>query len=132
MQLAWSLVLVSFMTSAIIRLSSPWSMIYRNHCVGLWTCQAFESGLLDLPDFYFTGDDYRFRFQIEAKRRFIGMLREQFTAGTEYDKAEKEGKPVGVRSADAISDKRERFSMTAPRSSRFTDSPSLFVDSLPD
>ena len=25
---------------------------------------AFESGVLDLPDFYFTGDDYRYRFEI--------------------------------------------------------------------
>ncbi len=29
--------------------------------------EAFESGVLDLPDFYFTGDDYRYRFEPEAK-----------------------------------------------------------------
>jgi CRISPR-associated protein Cas1 len=42
---------------------------------------AFESGVLDLPDFYFTGDDYRYRFEIEAKRRFLDLLRERFNRG---------------------------------------------------
>jgi CRISPR-associated protein Cas1 len=46
--------------------------------------EAFESGVLDLPDFYFTGDDYRYRFEIEARRRFIGFLRERFNAGVRY------------------------------------------------
>ncbi len=43
--------------------------------------QAFESGVLDLPDFYFIGDDYRYRFEAEAKHRFIGILREKFNSG---------------------------------------------------
>lgn len=43
--------------------------------------QAFESGALSLHDFYFTGDDYRFRFEAEAKQRFIDVLRERFNAG---------------------------------------------------
>jgi len=46
--------------------------------------QAFESRVLDLPDFYFTADDYRYRFEIEAKRRFLGLLRERFNTSTEY------------------------------------------------
>ncbi len=46
--------------------------------------QAFESGVLDLPDFYFTGDDYRYRFEPEAKHRFIGILRERFNSGVSY------------------------------------------------
>jgi CRISPR-associated protein Cas1 len=46
--------------------------------------QAFESEVLDLPDFYFTGDDYRYRFEPEAKQRFIGLLREQFNSGVRY------------------------------------------------
>jgi len=25
--------------------------------------EAFESGVLDLPDFHFTGDDYKYRFE---------------------------------------------------------------------
>jgi CRISPR-associated protein Cas1 len=47
--------------------------------------QAFESGSLDVPHFYFTGDDYRYRFDPEARSRFIGLLREQFNSGVSYD-----------------------------------------------
>jgi CRISPR-associated protein Cas1 len=47
--------------------------------------EAFESGLLDLPDFYFTGDDYRYRFEPEAKHRFLDLLREQFNSAVMYD-----------------------------------------------
>lgn len=47
--------------------------------------EAFESGVLDLLDFYFTGDDYRYRFEIEAKRRFLDLLREQFNLGVRYN-----------------------------------------------
>jgi len=45
---------------------------------------AFEPGLLDLPDFYFTGDDYRYRFEPEAKERFLDLLRERFNSGVGY------------------------------------------------
>lgn len=45
---------------------------------------AFESGVLHLPDFYFTGDDYRYRFEPEAKRRFLELLRERFNSGITY------------------------------------------------
>jgi CRISPR-associated protein Cas1 len=45
------------------------------------TVQAFESGVLDLKDFYFTGDDYRYRIEIEAKRRFLELLKERFNSG---------------------------------------------------
>jgi CRISPR-associated protein Cas1 len=48
--------------------------------------EAFESGVLDLPDFYFTGNDYRYRFQPEAKQRLLDLLREQFNSGTVYGK----------------------------------------------
>jgi CRISPR-associated protein Cas1 len=41
---------------------------------------AFESRMLDLPDFYFTGDDYRYRFEPEAKQRFLDLLRERFNS----------------------------------------------------
>jgi CRISPR-associated protein Cas1 len=47
--------------------------------------EAFESGVLDLPDFYFTGDDYRYRFETEAKRRFLDLLRERFNVGVKYN-----------------------------------------------
>jgi len=46
--------------------------------------EAFESGVLDLPDFYFTGDDYRYRFESEAKQRFLDLLRERFNSGVRY------------------------------------------------
>ena len=45
---------------------------------------AFESGVLDLPDFYFTGDDYRYRFDTEARQRFLDVLRERFNSGVRY------------------------------------------------
>jgi CRISPR-associated protein Cas1 len=46
--------------------------------------EAFESGVLDLPDFYFTGDDYRYRFEPEAKERFLDLLRERFNSAVGY------------------------------------------------
>jgi CRISPR-associated protein Cas1 len=46
--------------------------------------EAFESGLLDMPDFYFTGDDYRYRFEPEAKQRFLDLLRERFNSGVAW------------------------------------------------
>jgi hypothetical protein len=46
--------------------------------------EAFESGVLDLPDFYFTGHDYRYRFEPEAKQRFLDLLRERFNCGISY------------------------------------------------
>lgn len=47
--------------------------------------EAFESGVLDLRNFYFTGDDYRYRFEPEAKHRFLELLRERFNSGAKYD-----------------------------------------------
>jgi CRISPR-associated protein Cas1 len=46
---------------------------------------AFESRVLDLADFYFTGDDYRYRFEPRAKQRFLDLLRERFNAGVRYE-----------------------------------------------
>lgn len=46
--------------------------------------QAFESGILDLKDFYFTGDDYRYHIEIEAKRRFLQLLKDRFNSGVKY------------------------------------------------
>jgi hypothetical protein len=45
---------------------------------------AFEGGVLDLPDFYFTGDDYRYRYEPEPKQRFLDLLRERFNSGVRY------------------------------------------------
>jgi hypothetical protein len=46
--------------------------------------EAFESRVLDLPDFYFTGDDYRYRFEPEAKQRFLDVFRERFNSGIRH------------------------------------------------
>ena len=46
--------------------------------------QAFESKTLELHEFYFTGDDYRYRFELDAKRRFIEVLRARFNSGVVY------------------------------------------------
>jgi CRISPR-associated protein Cas1 len=53
--------------------------------VDLSVMQAFESKTLELNDFYFTGDDYRYRFEAEAKTRFIQVLRGQFNSGVKYE-----------------------------------------------
>jgi len=37
-----------------------------------------------MDDFYFTGDDYRYRFEAEAKQRFIEILHQRFNAGVKY------------------------------------------------
>jgi len=49
--------------------------------IDLTVMQAFESRTLDLTHFYFTGDDYRYRFDVAAKTRFLNLLREQFNSG---------------------------------------------------
>ena len=47
--------------------------------------KAFESQALKLSDFYFTGDDYRYRFQPEARQGFIDLIRERFNSGVLYN-----------------------------------------------
>jgi len=49
------------------------------------TIEAFESGTLDLKDFYFTGDDYRYRIEIDAKRHFLELLKDKFNSGVRYN-----------------------------------------------
>jgi CRISPR-associated protein Cas1 len=46
--------------------------------------EAFESEGLKLSDFYFTGNDYKYRFEFDAKQRFIDLTRELFNAGVAY------------------------------------------------
>jgi len=48
--------------------------------------EAFEFRVLDLPDFYFTGDDYHYKLESEAKRRLLELLREHFNAGVRYNR----------------------------------------------
>lgn len=40
---------------------------------------------MKLSDFYFTGDDYRYRFEAEAKQRFIDLIRDRFNSGVTYN-----------------------------------------------
>lgn len=47
--------------------------------------EAFESRVLDLPDFYFTGDDYRYRIEADEKRRFLDLLRGRFKLIVRYN-----------------------------------------------
>ena len=47
--------------------------------------EAFESRMLDLPNFYFTGDDYRYRFEPEAKQQFLDRPRQQFNSVVRYE-----------------------------------------------
>jgi len=48
------------------------------------TIEAFESGAVNLKDFYFMGDDYRYHIDVDAKRRFLGLLKDRFNASVEY------------------------------------------------
>lgn len=50
----------------------------------LATMQAFESGVLDLRDFYFTGDDYSYKIEIQAKKRFLQLLKDRFNLVVKY------------------------------------------------
>ncbi len=52
--------------------------------VDLSVIQGFESKTFGPRDFYFTGDDYRYRFELDAKQRFIQLLRERFNSGVVY------------------------------------------------
>jgi len=48
------------------------------------TIEAFESGTSDMKDFYFTGDDYRYRIEVDAKRHFLELLKDRFNSGIKY------------------------------------------------
>lgn len=52
--------------------------------IDLTVLQAFQSGVLGLDTFHFKFDDYRFRFNPEAKERFIALLKERFNSGVRY------------------------------------------------
>jgi CRISPR-associated protein Cas1 len=50
----------------------------------LTVVQAFESGWLDQKDFAYTRDNYLFKIEFEARRRFLHLLRNRFNSGTTY------------------------------------------------
>jgi CRISPR-associated protein Cas1 len=37
-----------------------------------------------MKDFYFTGDDYRYHIETDAKRRFLELLKDWFNSGVTY------------------------------------------------
>jgi len=37
-----------------------------------------------MKGFYFMGDDYRYHFELEAKRRFLGLLKDRFNSPVQY------------------------------------------------
>jgi len=49
------------------------------------TIEAFESGTLDMKDFYFTGDDYSYKIEVNARKRFLEMLKTKFNTGAQYN-----------------------------------------------
>lgn len=38
-----------------------------------------------MKDFYFTGDDHRYRIEVDAKRRFLELLKDRFNSGVRYN-----------------------------------------------
>jgi hypothetical protein len=39
---------------------------------------------MDISNFYFKGDDYRYYFDAEAKERFLDSLKGKFNSGIKY------------------------------------------------
>jgi len=65
------------------------SLVYDLQEPFRWLCdvtviEAFESSALDLKDIYFMDDDYRYHIEVEAKRRFLELLKNRFNAGVRY------------------------------------------------
>lgn len=52
--------------------------------VDVTVLRAVELGVLDLKDFYFLGNDYRYHVDLEAKRRFLRLLKDEFNSGIKY------------------------------------------------
>ena len=52
--------------------------------IDLTALQAFESRLLDLKDFFFVGGDFSYRFEVDAKRRFVEAIKRTFNSGIKY------------------------------------------------
>ena len=72
-------------TGAQIRESCVYDLMEPFRWLGdVTTIEAFESDALDVKDFYFKGDDYRYHIEIEAKRRFLELLKNRFNSGVKY------------------------------------------------
>lgn len=46
--------------------------------------KAVEAEVLDLKDFYFLGNNYRYHFDVEAKRRFLKLFKDECNSGVKY------------------------------------------------
>jgi CRISPR-associated protein Cas1 len=99
------------------------SLVYDLQEPFRWICEvasleAFESGLLDLKDFYFMGDDYRYHIDFEAKRRFLELLRERFNSGVRYKGKHWKWDTVILKKTEEIGrfllDKSESLDFTGP------------------
>jgi CRISPR-associated protein Cas1 len=85
------------------------------------TIEAFESGALDMKDFYFLGDDYRYHIEIEAKRRFLELLKNRVNSGVKYNGKIWKWDTVILNKiqelAGFLSDKSNRIDFVEPRPS---------------
>jgi CRISPR-associated protein Cas1 len=52
--------------------------------IDLAVVRAFEIGKLDANSFYFTEQDYSYHFELDAKGRFLQVLRETFNSSVNY------------------------------------------------
>jgi CRISPR-associated protein Cas1 len=52
--------------------------------IDLVVFEAFESRTLNWRSFFFTSDSYDYRFEAEAKKRFLSLLKERFNRGVRY------------------------------------------------
>ena len=81
--------------------------------------EAFESEVLDLKDFYFLGDDYRYRIEVKAKRRFLKLLQEKFNSGTRYKRGNYKWDSIILRKTQELSKylsgKTENVNFTNPK-----------------
>jgi CRISPR-associated protein Cas1 len=65
------------------------SLVYDVQEPFRWLCdattiEAFESCVVDMKDFYFMGDDYRYRIEVDAKKKFLELLKNRFNSSVRY------------------------------------------------
>ncbi len=86
--------------------------------VDVTVLKAVESGALDLKDFYFLGNDYRYHFDVAAKRRFLRLLKDEFNSGVKYKDSKLKWDTVVLRKtqelAKYLSGKAKTIDFTEP------------------
>ena len=65
--------------SLVLDLEEPFRWL-----VDLCVIQAFQDSALNVSDFAWDRDDYRYRIETEGRRRFLSILRETFNSGIRY------------------------------------------------